>query len=225
MTDNDIKNRFIVNEDTYNRAWAKKIAEKALIFAKVSENGKVFIEVSNLLPDYKLKLVLVVRFIAHSFDANISKSVKVSELKDILANETNNAIGSRMSQIAKSGFSKKDGGAGRYSVHPYKIEGFLQELETIQAQPEKLKKGVIYKKRTGGMSKISKDIMSLIEIGFFKTPKTIQEAKSKLEEEVKFYDIRSIDTTIRKQFVKNNKTLKRLPHEGKGKTKWHYVIR
>lgn len=69
------------------------------------------------------------------------------------------------------------------------------------------------------------DIQGLIEEDFFKNPKFIIEVQKKLEEEVKYHDIRAIDTTIRKTFVASRKTLKRIPNTEKGKAKWKYVNR
>lgn len=220
--ENDIRNSFIVDEDAYTKERVKKYAEKALKYAKITKDGQILIENYNLPSDEKIKLCLAVRFIAHNFDNKISPSVSLSEMQKIIQ-ESTEAVGSRLSKIVKSGFAKKIERAV-YQIVPYKIEIILDNLSSIKEQNTKIKNNSDKKKRQSTKG-IGKDIQDLINSGFFKTPKTIQEISKKLKEEVRFHDDRVIDATVRTGFVSNKKILKRIPSSKKGRTKWEYVIR
>ncbi|MDD4411835.1 MAG: hypothetical protein PHO58_05020 [Bacilli bacterium] len=220
--ENDIKNSFIVDEDVYTKEKVKKYAEKALEYAKITKDGQVLIENHNIPSDEKIKLCLVVRFIAHNFDSKISSSVTLSEMQKIIQ-ESTEAVGSRLSKIVKLGFAKKIERAV-YQVMPHKIEIILDDLSSAKEQNTKIKNNSDKKKRQSTKG-IGKDIQDLINSGFFKTPKTIQEISKKLKEEVRFHDDRVIDATVRTGFVSNKKILKRIPSSKKGRTKWEYVIR
>lgn len=220
--ENDIKNSFIVDEDSYTKERVKKYAEKALKYAKITKNGQILIESHNLPSDEKIKLCLIVRFIAHNFDSKISPSVTLSEMQKIIQ-ESTEAVGSRLSKIVKSGFAKKIERAV-YQIMPHKIEMVLDDLSSGKEQNTKIKNNP-NKKNHPSTKGIGKDIQDLINIGFFKTPKTIQEISKKLKEEVRFHDDRVIDATVRTGFVSNKKILKRIPSSKKGRTKWEYVIR
>lgn len=220
--DNDLKNSFIVDEDSYTREKVQKFAEKALKFAKISKDGQILIEKHNLPTDDKIKLCLVVRFIAHNFDNNIISSATLSEIKDIVS-ESTEATGSRLSKITKSGFAKKIE-RGTYQAMPHKIEPFLDELSLSEGKDRKSTASPSNKRKQSAKG-VGKDIQELIDANFFNTPKTIKEIAKKLVEEVKFHDDRVIDATVRNSFVSSKKILKRIPATGEGKARWEYVIR
>lgn len=229
MTNKNIAKEFIVNEEDYSKSWAEKIAERALKHMKISKEGKPLIENDAASPDEKLKLALVGRFIAHSFSEEIPSEVTIKEVEDVLPNESYYAVGARMSKIANSGFATKKG-RGKYVVQPYKIEPFLDSLEIVSDSQDKQGHGASKnnkrkRKQTTGGRGSGKDIMDLIESGFFDTPKTVSEAVAKLKQEVKYHNPRVVDAMIRKTFVSSKKLLKRIPNEEKGKAKWRYVIR
>lgn len=220
----NIKTKFIVDEKDYTKEKLIKLAEIAVKYVKVSKNGDVLIEDLSLSPDNKMRLSLVARFIAHTFDENISKSIKLSEMVKIL-NERLEAVGSRMSQLVKSGFAKKIS-RGNYMALHYRIEAFLLELDSPPEDSfSKTKTSKKKRRKNKHMRGIGADIKELINDNFFDTPKTIKEVKEKLKEEVKFHDVRVIDATIRKTFVKSKKILKRIRCEKKGRARWQYVIR
>ena len=218
----EIRNSFIVDEESYTKEKVQKYAEKALKYAKITKNGQILIENHNLPSDEKIKLCLAVRFIAHNFDKDIQSSVTLSEMQKIIQ-ESTEAVGSRLSKIVRSGFAKKIERAV-YQILPHKIETFLDNLSSEDEQNTKIKIGSNKKKRQSTKG-IGKDIQDLVSSGFFNTPKTIQEISKKLKEEVKFHDDRVIDATVRKGFVSNKKVLKRIPASKKGKARWEYVIR
>ncbi|MFA5961312.1 MAG: hypothetical protein WC848_01345 [Parcubacteria group bacterium] len=218
----EIENMFIVDENEYTKEKVKKYAEKALKYAKIAKNGQILIENNELPSDEKIKLCLVVRFIAHNFDSGIQSSATLSEIQKIIQERTQ-ATGSRLSKIVRSGFAKKIE-RGVYQVMPHKIEFFLDNLLLRDAQGIKVKSSPSKNKRISTKG-IGKDIQELVVGGFFNTPKTIKEISKKLREEVKFHDDRVIDATVRNGFVSNKKVLKRIPAVDKGRTKWEYVIR
>jgi len=228
MTD-DLRSKFIVDEESVKKSTTQLI-EKALKYGRVSKNGDVIIDQSNLSQDNKLKLALILRFLAHSLDETISESVRPTELTRIMG-ERIESVGSRLSKLAKENFVKKSG-YGQYVVQHYRIQKFFDDLENggSDSKEEKSGKKKVIHKSSGGqknkpLAKIGEDIQALINTDFFKTPKFVIEVKKKLEEEVKYYDIRTIDTAIRKTFVASRKILKRIPNTEKGKAKWKYVVR
>lgn len=227
-----LKNKFIVDETT-TREDAEQLIKKALKYGRVSKSGDIIIDKVQLSQDNILRLALVLRFLAHGIDESITESVRPTELTKVMG-ERVESVGSRLSQLAKTGFAKKSG-YGQYVVYSYKVNKFLDELESGTVEIEVSDKKYPGKKKakrvaTGGKQRVSSvgagaDIQALIEEDFFKTPKFIIEVQKKLEEEVKYHDIRAIDTTIRKTFVASRKTLKRIPNTEKGKAKWKYVNR
>lgn len=218
----DIRNQFIVDEEQYTKDKVQKYAEKALKYAKIAKNGQILIENHALPTDDKIKLCLVVRYIAHSFDDQIPVSASLSEIQKIVQ-ESTEAVGSRLSQIVKSGFAKKLE-RGIYQVMPHKIEGFLDQLDNRQDQSTKTRRPSAAQRKQPAKG-IGKDIAELVSNGFFNTPKTIKEISKKLKEEVKFHDDRVIDATVRNVYVSSKKILKRIPATDKGKARWEYVLR
>jgi|GEM_PF-1162116 len=227
----DLTRQFIVDESDTRRN-TQELIKKVLKFGKVSKNGDIIIEDRSLSKDNILKLALVVRFLAHGLDETIPDSIRPSDLTKVMS-ERIEAVGSRLSALVKSNFAKKDG-YGKYIVHYYKIEKFLAELEHgneagDSGKTAQNKKGgrkiKIGQKRGKPVYGVVADIQNLINSGFFRTPKFVADVKKKLEEEVKFHDIRVIDTAIRKTFIINKKLLKRIPNTEKGKAKWKYVVR
>jgi len=229
MSDNnDVRKSFIVDEVDFGKDFAEKLEERIIEYAKINKAGDLLIMVSGLSPNDKLKLLLSARFIAHNIDKNIPETVSLSDAGKLLTNESKEAIGSRMSHLVKPlGFARKKS-RGVYTVQPYKIEEFLDGLN-LRGKTEHGKQPTRRKKQTGGgaikHSGVGKDILELVENNFFDTPKTVKEVEDKLKEEIKFHDIRVIDTTIRKTFVKSKKLLKRIKNTGGGKAKWLYVTR
>lgn len=229
----DIRKKFIVDEDAAQQV-TEQLIEKALRFGRISKSGRIIIDRSDLSQDNKLRIALILRFLAHQLDSEISESVRPVELTGVIG-EKGGAVVARLGHIVKEGFAKKSG-RGEYVVYHYKIESFLDEMEVdadthrqqdgVQRIEKKHKTTKKQKKTLGkNLSKIAEDIQMLVDNGFFKTPKFVTEAKKKLEEEARYHDIRSIDTSIRKTFVVNKQVLRRIHNEGQGKAKWKYVNR
>lgn len=226
----ELKRKFIVDESDI-RQDTEKLIEKALKYGRVSKNGDIIVDKNKLSQDNTTRLALVLRFLAHGIDETIPESIRPTELTKVLG-ERVESVGSRLSQLAKAGFAKKSG-YGQYVVHHYKVDKFLDELDSGVVIDENHKGHSVKSKihRASGKNnslssgKIGSDIQELIDNDFFKTPKFVSEVQKKLEEEVKYHDVRTIDTTIRKTFVASRKTLKRILNTEKGKAKWKYVNR
>src|SRR3990167_9441148 len=177
-----LKNKFIVDETT-TREDAEQLIEKALKYGRVSKSGDIIIDKVQLSQDNILRLALVLRFLAHGIDESITESVRPTELTKVMG-ERVESVGSRLSQLAKSGFAKKSG-YGQYVVHSYKVDKFLDELESGTVEIEVSDKKHPGKKKTkrvatGGKQRVSSvgagaDIQALIEEDFFKTPKFLIE--------------------------------------------------
>jgi len=226
--DNDIKSLLIIDEQNYSKNLIQQLTNKLIKFAKISKNGEIIILDNTLAQDDKLKLSLVTRFIAHSFDNNIPETITLKELANIISERLESA-GSRLSKIIKNERFAKKTEKGVYMAQYFVIDKFLTNLENREENSYG-EKGRIIRKSTKRKDKtvtgIGRDILDLlINEGFFKTPKTIKQAYEKLKEETKFYDPRIIDMTIRKTFVDSKKILRRIPNHEKGKAKWLYVVR
>ena len=224
MSEDDIRNQFIIQEDV-GRLNAESLARRALRFGRITKDGHVIIENQNLSKGDQLKLALLIRYIGNQLDESIRRSVRPSELTQTLGQRLE-AIGSLLSKLAFEGFAKKEG-PGEYSIFPYKIEVFLSHLES----PEQNDSDSSHRKyartrssatRTRG---VGADIQRLIDEGFFEKPIFVSEVSQKLKAENFHHDDRVIDTTLRKTFVSSKRILKRIPNEGPGKAKWLYVIR
>jgi len=225
--DEDIESLLIVDEGKYSKKNAVAQAKIIINFAKVSKEGRVIILDNNIPPIDKMKISLVVKYIAHTFDGNISESITLRELSEVMS-ERVESVGSRLSKIIKSDNFAKKCKKGVYKVNYFVIDKFLSSLTEKSNSPDKSirrrtnKKGRKDKEMTG----VGKDIKELlVEQDFFKTPKTMNEICTQLKQEVKFHNPKVVDATIRKTFVESKKILKRIPNENKGKAKWLYVIR
>ena len=225
MADSDIKSLFIVDGSDYTKDKVQKFAEKAIKHGKLSKTGDILFENHNLLPEAKLKLALALRFIGHSFDNSIPESVTFDEFQKILPGESKEAVGARSSNLVSTGYAMREG-RGVYVAYPHRIEPFLSELDNPERKSiTRGKRKSSAARKPGTLSGIGKDIQALIDQKFFETPKTVIEVKKQLETDVKFHDVRVIDSTVRRTFVVNRKILKRIPAEGAGKARWKYVVR
>lgn len=225
--DNDISKQLIVDDENYSIERAKKMAEKIVKYGKITKKGDILIIDNSLSPDNKLRLSLVLRFIAHIFNNDIPETITLKELSIILS-ERLEAVGSRLSQIIKKELFAKKVEKGVYMAQHFAIDKFLDNLgkeNSIQSIREKSGGPKRTRKNSNKtVTGVGKDILDLlINKDFFKTPKTIKEACDMLKQETKFYDPRVVDTTIRKTFVSSQKVLRRLPAEKMGKSRWVYV--
>jgi len=125
---NDIRNQFIVEENV-SAHQAEGMAQRVLKFGRITKSGVVIIDDKSLSKLDQLKLCLVVRYIAHSLNPEISEQVRPSELTIPLGQRLE-AVGSTLSVLSKEGFVKKQG-HGRYVVSTHKIDQFLNYLEGI----------------------------------------------------------------------------------------------
>ena len=226
--DNDVKNLLIVDGDNYSRQTMEELAKRLIKYAKISKNGDIIILDSSLSPDDKLRIALVLRFIAHTFDDTILETITLKELANLLS-ERIEAVGSRLSKIIKNENFAKKTKKGVYVVQHFVIDKFLTALENKKDSvsgggKRRARSGL--KRKDKAVTGVGKDILELlINNNFFKTPKAIKEACKKLEEETKFHNPKIVDMTIRKTFVNSKRILKRIPNPNKGKTKWLYVNR
>jgi hypothetical protein len=224
--DNDIEKQLIVDDENYSKERAKKIAEKIIKYGKITKKGEILILDNSLSPDDKLRLSLVLRFIAHIFNSEIPEAITLKELSLILS-ERLEAVGSRLSQIIKNENFARKFKKGVYVAQYFAIDKFLESLNKKGSVNDIHEKGRHKKTRkitNKTVTGVGKDILELlINKDFFKTPKTVKEACDMLKQETKFYDPRVVDATIRKTFVSSQKFLRRLPAEKKGKSRWVYV--
>jgi len=226
--DNGIKNLLIVDGSNYSKQIMEEFAKKLIKYAKISKNGDIIILDSSLPPDDKLRIALVLRFIAHTFDDTIPETITLKELANLLS-ERLEAVGSRLSKIMKNEKFAKKIKKGVYLVQYFVIDKFLTDLENKEHSIGSGKKRTTKsgsKRKDKVVTGVGKDILELlINNNFFKTPKTIKEACKKLEEETRFYNPKVVDMTIRKTFVDSKKILRRISNPDKGKVKWLYVNR
>ncbi|OGY85619.1 MAG: hypothetical protein A2458_00370 [Candidatus Kerfeldbacteria bacterium RIFOXYC2_FULL_38_9] len=223
-----IENQFIVPEDKYTGN-VKGLAIRAIKFGRVTESGKIVLDVDNLSKDDALRLCLVLRFIAHEFKEEIVSAVRPVELTGVL-NQRIEAIGAGLSKLSKNGFAKKIG-RGQYIIHHYKIDEFLTDLEDQQSQSGQTKNST--KKSGNGHSTVSTkqltgvglDIQMLIDNGFLDKPRLMSDIIDELKKESRYHSDRVVDKTVRDSFVKNRRSLKRIENNNGGKARWVYVVR
>lgn len=226
---NDIKSKFIVSDSSTVDS-ITTLAEKAIKFGRVAENGRVIIDIGNLSQDEKIKLALTLRFIGGSLDSErIDKSISPKELTSILG-ESNQAVGSRLSVLSRTGFCKSEG-HGKYVVYNYKIESFLDDLgsrDNSGAQMDSKTKRPRAKsgsRKEKALTGVGLHIQELITANFFKEPKFVSEIEKELVREGRYHDSRVIDSTIKSVFLLGRRSLKRIPNKEGGKAKWKYVNR
>jgi len=216
----DIRNQFIVTDD-FNKQKVEEQARKAIKFGRITSDGTVIIDAKNLPKVQQLRLCLVIRYIAHCLNDEIPGTVSPSGLVKVLGQRTE-AIGSGLSKLASEGFAKREA-HGEYSIHSYKIDSFLEDLErggkTDEGSGSSKRVGRKVKKMTG----IGLHIQGLVDQGFFSEPKPISDVVDELEKNNVFRDSRVIDKTIRDSFL-GRKILMRVKNEGKGRAKWLYVV-
>lgn len=229
MNEDDIEKQLIVDSDDYSKEQARKIASRLIKFAKISKTGDIILIDTSLSPDDKIRLSLVLRFIAHIFNDGIPETITLKELTVVLS-ERMEAVGSRLSQIIRNENFVRKVKKGEYIVHNFMIDRFLTNLEnkdndiasTHTRSKRKSKKSSTSTNKT--VTGVGKDILELlIKNDFFKEPKTVKDVCDKLKLETKYYDVRVVDATIRKTFVASQRILRRLPAERKGKARWVYV--
>lgn len=221
----DVRSQFIVDENIGQQN-VEALAKRALQFGRVTRTGGVVIDVQGLTKGDQLKLILVIRYIANRLDESISRTVRPTELVSTLGQRME-AVGAGLSKLNADGFAKRED-VGEYSVHSYKVESFLSDLEELCARVIPSNEKISSRKRrrtTGRSTGIGADIRRLVEEGFFDTPKFVSEVSQKLRQENAFHDDRVIDNTLRNSYMSNKRVLKRIPNEGSGKAKWRYVIR
>ncbi len=225
MTD-DIKSQFIVGDEVDTNS-IHRLAKKALKHGRVTKGGNVVVDNARLSKDDTLKLCLVIRYIANALDESISQSVRPVELTDAL-HERVESVGSRLSRLAKENFVRKTG-YGQYSVFPYKVEPFLDEVDgkdPVEARKSSATRSASKSPRkVKELTGVGLDIQKLLDDDFFSTPRFINEIDSELRKETRYHDPKVIDMTIRKTFVSNRRSLKRIPNTEGGKSKWKYVVR
>jgi len=107
------------------------------------------------------------------------------------------------------------------------IEKLKKIIESHEVRISKLEKKLSIEKpvvssitNQNDYSGIKGGIMLLLDNKFLDEPKSVQEIISEMKREGYYHDRASIDSTLRKVFIKN-RTLQRVQEE----KKWKYVIR
>src|SRR3989344_4887075 len=220
----DIKSQFIVSAEVSAQR-IEELAKRALTYGRITEAGLVVIDDKSLTQDDKLRLALVIRFIASKLDDSISPTLRPLELVDVL-HERLEAVGSRLSKLAKNGFAKRVE-HGQYSVLPYRIEVFLDGLDmrdkSKSQQKTPRRPGSAGARKPKELTGIGLDVQKIIDSGFFNVPRLMNEINAELKKETKYHDPKVLDMTIRKTFVNNRRALKRIPNSEGGKARWRYV--
>lgn len=222
----DIRSKFIVSEE-FVKDRIEELAERALMYGRVTTTGTIILGEKSLSRDNVVKLSLVLRYIAHTLDDSILQTLRPIDLTSVLP-ERIESIGSRLSRLVKEGFAKKMG-YGQYSVHPYKIDVFLGSLDDRKSESDghepSLRTVTRGPRKQKEFTGIGLDIQKLLESGFFDIPRLVSEIDAELRKETHYHDPKVIDMTIRKTFVGNRKSLKRIPNTEGGKARWRYVRR
>lgn len=123
-----LKTEFIVDENKYNEERVPQQIKRLLKFARVGTGGKVFVEPRNLSPDYRLKVILVARFLANKLHLEINPQITIEELSEY-SHLDKDQVRARMSNIVRQKFAKRVD-KGIFIVLPFQINKFIEELNS-----------------------------------------------------------------------------------------------
>jgi hypothetical protein len=124
-----LRNEFIVDQNKYAIDDIPEQVKKLLRFVKVGSEGKVFIEKRDMSPDVRLKLILVARFLASKLQNEIKADISIEELSQYSYLDKDQ-VRARMSKIVGEKFANREK-RGVFSVLPFKIRKFIDELDTL----------------------------------------------------------------------------------------------
>ncbi|MFQ6084300.1 MAG: hypothetical protein ACE5KE_09655 [Methanosarcinales archaeon] len=122
----ELKKKFIISPEEYDKSLLSEQIEIVLKFCRVDPNGRVLVDKLNLTNKEKVKLVLVARFLASKLDSNISAEVGVDDISENV-NISPHQARARISEIVREGFATTKE-RGSYLVTPYKIDAWLFNL-------------------------------------------------------------------------------------------------
>jgi hypothetical protein len=122
----ELKEKFIVDEEIDEKR-IEELVERALLFCKVTKNGSIIIESTELSSPEKIKLALVARFLANKLDSSISPEVNGDELSSSLM-IAKDQVSARLKDAKDEKFAQRTS-KGVYAVNPLKIGEFLTSLE------------------------------------------------------------------------------------------------
>lgn len=226
--DNTIKNQFIVSASQYSGN-IDTLAKRVLEYGKITEKEQFIFLNDSLSVSNIIKLALIIKFIANTYNDKIPAHIRPIELTDATGKRVE-AIGSTLSNLAnKEGFAKKIA-RGQYVVCDYKIESFLDSLDNnkinqgknVTGTGKKRKKGIVQKDALWGCGA---DIQNLIDDGFFNEGKTVKQVVEELKRRVISHNSKVVDKTIRETFVRSRDSLDRQKNDDGGKSKWKYIIK
>ena len=124
----DLKNLFIVDEQSYEKEKIPQQIKKVLRYCKVSKNGKVLLEKNKFSIRENLKIILVARFLANKLDGEISQEVSIDEIVASMGTNNKESLVTRMKEVVDENVAKRVS-AGTYVIIPFYIDPFLDKLE------------------------------------------------------------------------------------------------
>jgi len=127
MNEEEIKKKFIVDENYFEREKIPVLAQRIMPFCRVAKNGRVIFEKNLNNNTLKITLILVARWIGSQLDKNISAEVNTNEISDVTGLPLN-IISARMAEIVERNWAQKKS-KGTYAIHPYQIQNIIEKLD------------------------------------------------------------------------------------------------
>lgn len=122
----ELKKRFIVNPDDFDKTYLPRLLEVALKYCRVDTTGRVHVLPSKMTVVNRIKLFLAARLLANQLDQSIPAEVPSREIADSLLLDPM-VVNARLKEIKddKFAFSKEK---GVYRAFPHRLDAFLMHL-------------------------------------------------------------------------------------------------
>ncbi|MFX1566482.1 MAG: hypothetical protein ACFFCH_10870 [Promethearchaeota archaeon] len=131
----DIKKRFIVDDDAIQEKQFVGMIVRANRFIKVSKSGQIHFELTNLTNKDRVALVFIGRFLGNRLEPEIRKEVLNEELSTITGLKPK-IVSARISELKKEPLIERiDKGVHR-AISLFIIDRFLKKLEQRLATNE-----------------------------------------------------------------------------------------
>jgi hypothetical protein len=126
-TREELKKKFIVNQEAYAQDRIPEFVERALRFCTVTSQGMVFIKRRDMTVKDRIIIVLIGRFLASQLETKIRPQVPAEELAGMLSVDLQQ-IFARLSDLCDAHIALRTE-KGTYSIAPFCLELCLNEIE------------------------------------------------------------------------------------------------
>ncbi len=128
-----LKNMFIVDRSAYEQEKLPEFIKKLMRFCKLDSTGKAIIERNDMSIRDRIVAVAIARFLGNKLNPEFSAEISLEDMNLVLGADKK-TVSARISGLLDEGILTRPD-TGIYSISPYKIEKFLEELSS--KYPEK----------------------------------------------------------------------------------------